>query len=147
MRSRSGKSWRWRAPGVTLVETIAGTALLGTLLVSIVVAKGRLAVQSRRSENRIRACAVLNDLLEHRWGDPNELRGNESGEAPGHKGWRWRTRILANEDALAVHAKVVAVEVFAPDQDDSLPSASIEILLPEKRPKEDDETQRRNDID
>jgi len=123
---------------VTLVETIAGTFLMGTLLVSILVAKGRLAVQERRAENQILACAVLSDLLEQRWPERDQLRSNSSGDVPGHEGWRWRTRILEDERGRTLHTKVVAVEVFAPNQDHPLPAVSVEILLPEERPREDE---------
>ena len=136
MRTRRDKSWRRRA-GATLVEALAGMVLLGTLLVAMLVAKGRLTIQAQRAENRLQACQVLDGLLEGWWPDRKALPRSDTGGVPERPGWRWRTQIVESQSADAMRAQVVAVEVFAPNTRDRLPAARVEILLPlEDKPQD-----------
>ncbi len=132
---RKCKIFSRRLPsGMTLVEVIVGTALLGTLLVSILLARGRLSVQTRRAEVRIEACAVLDGLLETWWSDRDRLPRAGEGAVPGRPGWSWRTRTVDREGAEVLRAEVVAVEVFRPAPGGGAsgepPAASVEILMP-----------------
>ncbi len=115
---------------MTLVEALIGTAMLGTLLASILIARGRLSIQSRRAIVRVQACAVLDELMATWWSDHEKLPRNGSGDVPEKPGWRWRTRIVPSEQAEALGAQVVAVEVFEADSDEAAPpGATVEILL------------------
>jgi len=127
---KSTRSSRRRPRGITLVEALLGTVLLGTLLVAIIVVKGRLTVQAARAEARVQACEALNDLLEGWWPDRESLPRDQAGEVPDRPRWRWQTRRVPNEEADAVRAEIVAVEVFAPDRRDTVPAARVELLLP-----------------
>ena len=49
--------------GLTLVEVVAGLALLATLLVTILLAFGAHAGQIRQAERRLEAIAVADELL------------------------------------------------------------------------------------
>ena len=129
MNKRHARSWR-KAPGVSLVEAVAGTVLLATLLVSILATQGRLKVRSRAVAQRAQAAEVIDELLRGWWEDlPSLPRGGE-GEAPGRPGWRWQTRTLERDDAAAVGGQVVQIDVFAPQWADASPTGRIEILLP-----------------
>ncbi len=104
--------------------------MLGTLLAAILIARGRLSVQARRAVVRVEACAVLDELMATWWSDREELPRNGSGDVPDRPGWRWRTRIVTSEQAEALGAQVVAVEVFETDSDEGAPpGAMVEILL------------------
>jgi len=121
--------------GVTLVEVLAATALMGTVLVSILLAGARMRAQASRADCRIEACKVADDLLAG-WGLQGEaLPRYGSGDVRGPGGWRWRTRVVENEAAAAIGAEVVALEVFAlnlPNSailSDAGPLVRVEILL------------------
>ena len=130
MRTKHDKRWRLPVSGVTLVEALAGSVLLGTLLVSILIAKGQLTIQARRAQDRLAACQVLDDFLEGWWPTRADAPHEAAGTVAGHAGWRWQMRRVTRETATALLAEVVAVEVFAPGQSDTTPAARVDILLP-----------------
>ena len=129
MRRKPAKYWR-QAPAMSLIEAVAGTVLLASLLVSVLAARDRLMVRSRVVAQRAQAAEVIDELLRDWWQDlPGLPRGGE-GEVPGRPGWRWRTATLEREDAAAVGGQVVQVDVFAPQWSDTSPTGRIEVLLP-----------------
>lgn len=130
MKMRRNTFWRPRARGFTLVEAMVGGLLMASLLVAILMAMGKMSVQSRRAEDRIAACAMLDTLLEQWWRDQRQLPRNKSGQVPGHAGWSWQTRTINNPDVQPLHAEVLAVELFSPQPVDSQPAARVELLLP-----------------
>ncbi len=100
---------------------------------SVLTAKVQLDGQSRRAAAKIEACQVLDGLLNQWWAAPDGLPLWDEGDVPGRDGWRWRTRVSPRLDAVALEAKVVAVEVFyqtTPDQKDKAPAAAVEVLVP-----------------
>ena len=139
MSKRFGTSWRRRARGVTLIEVLAGTALLGTLLVSVLVARGKLAEQSRHAAARIEACQVLDEFMETWWPQHAGQAPEGAGDIACRPGWRWQRRIVPNEPAHALRAAVVAVEVFAPGAAGVEPAASVEVLMSYEEMKSKDE--------
>ena len=121
---------RRRRRGTTLVEAVAGTALLGCLLVAILVAHGRMTVQASRASLRVEACRIADRLLADWWLDTDQLPRDGSGAVAGHPGWTWRTQRLANDTAAALKADAVALSLFGPGQPAGLPAARIELLVP-----------------
>lgn len=75
---------------LTLIEVVAGIALLATLLVSILTTHQLHADQVRSAQDRLTAIRLANDLLAT-WSVGGELPaiGTEE-ELPGMAGWRWR---------------------------------------------------------
>jgi len=127
-------SRRWAA-GLTLVEAACGMALLGGLLVGIILAGARLARQQGRAERRIEAAGIADALLAGWWAERDEFPRADTGDVPGEGGWRWRTRVVPRDDAAALGAEAVALEVFAPNAaTDDAPSIRVEVLLPRKEP-------------
>jgi len=121
--------------GTTLVEAMAGTALLGTLLVTLLIAASRLGLQTARAERRIEACRIADRLLEGWWTmKRDEFPRNASGAVPGVQGWRWRTTEVSNGDAITLGGHVVAVDIFAPMEETGTPEPAVrvELVLPEK---------------
>jgi len=142
MKTRFATSWRQRRRGVTLVEAVVGTALLGSLLVGILLADARQRRQTWRAGRRIEACAVADELLEQWWRQPDSLPRSDSGSVSGHEGWTWRTHTATSRDARRMRAEVVVLEIFAPDlsqaQDSAAaavlsrePAARVELLVPD----------------
>lgn len=75
---------------MTLVEVVAGLALMATLLVSILIAFGTHVGQVRAAENRMRAIAYADGLLSH-WLISGSLPAvGESGRIEGTDDLWWR---------------------------------------------------------
>ncbi len=109
---------------------MVGTVLLGTLLVSVLMARVQLNRQARQAQVSIQACQVLDELLRTWWADPSTLPRDAQGRVPNRPEWRWRTQTVQSQEAEALYSDVLAVEVFAPGQAESGPAAGVEILLP-----------------
>ena len=119
-------SWA-RRRGLTLVEVLAGTALLGTLLVSILLADGRCRRQSKAAEDRVAACRIADELLESWWAESDHPWKAGSGKVDGHDGWRWRTRQVERELPEALDCEVLAVDVIAPGEERA--AVTVELLV------------------
>ena len=137
------KYWRLRRGGVTLIETVAAVAILGSSLVSLVMASAKLTVQSRRAQDRIVACEIADNQLRNWWQDPKKLPRNASGQVPEYEGWTWRTRETENKQADDLRGRAVVLEIRSPAAKDSDPSVSVEIILPKKT----NDNKKRNDAD
>ena len=115
--------------GFTLVEVLAGSVLLGTLLVTMLVANARLTNQAARAELRVQGCRIADQLLAQWWVDPASFPSSDSGSIDTYPGWRWQTTALANMQAEALHAQAVRLALFAPGA--SLqPTTVVEFLAP-----------------
>lgn len=119
--------------GLTLVEVIAGLALLATLLASILVAFGSQAAQFRGARDRLMAVELADRLL-CEWNSQNAIPavGTEQ-TLHGTNDWRWR--IVAGDSANLAASGVssIRVEVFQFKQtgiDQVL--ASVDLLVPGK---------------
>lgn len=81
---------RCRRTGLTLIEVLAATVLLGVLLAGVVVASARHTRQTRLAQDRLAALEVADRLLT----DWVLVRGGAIDEAEGlvegRPGWRWR---------------------------------------------------------
>ncbi len=117
---------------MTLIEALAGTAVLATVLVSILIADARLRKQAHRSESRSQACEMAESLLAKFWEKPEEFPRTASGDIPGHPGWTWRTQPVKNDAADAMNSQVVVLEIFAPQLASQSPVVRVEVLLSEK---------------
>ena len=139
MKSRRGPSSRWRHRGVTLIETLVGALLLGTLLVSILLARGRMDIQARRAEDRLQAVSILEAVVEA-WWSAREFPPDGAGPILAAPGWHWRKTTIHSAEAEGLHAELVAVEVLANAAPDAPPAARLELLVPVKeKPKPKDE--------
>ena len=119
--------------GTTLVEALAGTALLGTLLVSVLMTSARVNGQSARAQQRIQACQLADSLLQQWWDKRDQMPRSGGGPIKEAKGWTWRTRTADSNEATALNAQIVVVEVYAPPvagEGRQSPAASVELLLP-----------------
>ena len=110
MNKMSRKSWN-HCHGMTLVEVVAGMALLGTLLVSIVMATSRLTAQSHLATRRVQAYQVADELLTEWWNDLENIPRNQSAMVPGYDDWRWQT-VTTDADIEGTDAELVTLEIF-----------------------------------
>ena len=112
MKRNFGASWM-RRRGATLVEAALGAALLGTLLVAMLMASGRLEADGARARLKSEACRMADQMLESWWQAPEKFPRTSEGAVPGDRGWRWRTRVVENEVAKTLKADMVALELFS----------------------------------
>src|SRR3954464_10234738 len=86
-----------RRAGVTLVEVLAGLVLLGTVLASVTIARGRFMRQWAQAEQRLTAVHAA-DALMARWmsGGPQAVPVPAQGQVDDLPGYVWRTRSVAN---------------------------------------------------
>jgi len=112
-----------------LIEAVAGTAVLGVVLVSLVVTSSNMASQRRRAEGTITACRIADELLGQWWAKRSGMDRNAAGEVPGHDGWRWRTRTRQTPEADALAGEVIVLDIFPPESE-GRPAATVEVLLP-----------------
>lgn len=123
-------------------------AILGTLLVSVIIANAKLMNLAGHSSQRVEACAVADELMEQWWADKDNLPRNGGGDVSGHDGWKWRTHVADTADDApeeCLKAEIVVVDVFAPDSPDDTPAVSLEFLL-QKKPEGKSDATARNDI-
>lgn len=119
--------------GLTLVETALAMALLGTLLVSVMLAGMRFQQQTRRAEQRINACQMADELLTQWWKKPDAFPREDSGAVPNHPDWRWRTQSRECTDSEDLRCQIVTLDVFgAEPTEDAKPAVSVDVLLPQK---------------
>lgn len=116
--------------GLTIVEVIAGLALLSTLLVSILVTYRAHAAQVRGAQDRLAAIEAADDLLTE-WSAAGVVPavGREE-RLPGDDGWAWR--IVAGQGDLIreLGIKTVRLEIFRLTADDPTEAlASVELLV------------------
>ena len=126
------RSSRRSQAGLTLVEVLAAVMLLGTVLVSGLMASARQRGQAADAERRLEACRIADELLAQWWSDPEGMPAADQGIVPGRGGWRWRTEVVRNGEAQVLNAQVVALTVFGGDVE-APPLVRIEVL----RPRED----------
>jgi len=118
-----------RRCGLTLVEVVGGTALLGTLLVSVLIAAGRLQVQRAASQRHLAACSIADRLLADWWPDRAKLPRSGGGTIEAEGGaYNWRTRVVANDAAEQLGGEVVRLEIFGQDED-VVPLVGVEVML------------------
>jgi len=135
MRRPCETSSRRRRAGITLVETIAGTALLGTLLASVLIAHAKIAVQARQSRQRMEACGIADELLRKWYAKPAQLPRDSSGTVEGKPLWRWQTRTIENSDAAKLGGELFALDVFADGMDQGR-GVHVELLAPKRQDKQ-----------
>jgi hypothetical protein len=134
---------------------IAGTAVMGTLLVVLLTTGANLTAQSAKATRTQQACRFADEFLESSWKDKSKFLTDQAGELPGHPGWTWRARLCDSQDFLTsgltsestggvpselmsvlmselkIHR--VGVDVFAPGAvAGDAPGASVEILVTDK---------------
>jgi type II secretory pathway pseudopilin PulG len=82
-----------RRSGITLIEVVVGLALLGSLLVMMVIAGGRLEKQRKISEEKLEAIAALDSLVSGFFssGFPPVP---SNGAVPGNDRWAWQLAIV-----------------------------------------------------
>ena len=113
--------------GATLIEVLAGLVVLGTVLSSVLIARGRFLRQYGDAQQKIAAARAADALLE-KWmtGPPETI---PLGEQPldGSADFRWRTQRIINPDAARLESQVIRLDILR--QRDAKPLVSVEFLV------------------
>jgi prepilin-type N-terminal cleavage/methylation domain-containing protein len=152
MKRKSGTSSA--CAGLTLVEVLAGMALLGTFLAAALVAGARLTAQRGDAERRLEALRVADELLEGWWRDVDNFPRHGEGRVSGRVTWHWTTRPVESEAARAIGCDVVALELrqataAGAGSTDGEPAVRVELVLPAEEEAEEageaDDAERQDD--
>jgi hypothetical protein len=108
---------------------LAGLVLLGTVLSSALIARGRFLRQWREADDTLSAARLAEPLLEEWMSMPaGTAPVPGEGPMPGSPQLRWRTMWLRNPAASRVGARLARVEVY-PAGDASGIRLAVEFLL------------------
>jgi hypothetical protein len=97
---------------MTLVEVIGGLALLATLLVALLLARGRFTHQAALADRRLAAIGAADALLTSWHQDPASLMRGGSGTIAGNDDLFWRTHIVDSPAVNQLDAQVVRLEIL-----------------------------------
>jgi hypothetical protein len=138
-RPPAPSSIRNRTSGTTLIEVLAGLLILGTLLVSVLIARGRFAAQMAQADHRAAAVRALDAQLTT-WlsGPPQNIPVGREGALADLPGTFWRTRVRREASADRLNAIVLNVLVFDRKAGalHQQPLFTVEILLHDERKPE-----------
>ena len=99
--------------GTTLIEVLAGLVVLGTLLTSVAMARGRFLRTWADADKRLRAAKAADVMLE-KWlaGPSDAISVPASGSLDGSPGCTWRTVLLRDPSAAKLQAVIVRLQVY-----------------------------------
>ena len=112
--------------GLTLVEVVAGLALMATLLVAMLSLKTRFTHQLGKSNLQLRGVAAADSLLTAWWADTSSFPINQSGAVASYPGFNWRTNLVANKAVAHLDSKVVRLDIT----DNATVVTSVDVMLP-----------------
>jgi hypothetical protein len=117
--------------GATLVEVVAGLALLASLLTALLLARARYSQQWVLANQRLAAVQLADELLAEWWTEPQELPRADQGVLDEQRGWKWRTQVIQNHAADSIGVEVIRLEILQEDPE-AIPLATLEIVLPQQ---------------
>jgi hypothetical protein len=114
---------------MTLIEIVAGLVILGTILASLAVARGRFARQWAAADQKLAAVKALDAQVAEWMNVPGAaVPLNRQGALADAPAYVWRTRVLREEPKLS--AIVVRVEALDRKHvSDRAPAASVDLLV------------------
>jgi hypothetical protein len=125
---------------MTLIETLAGLVILGTLLASLVVARSRYLHQWTLAGRRQQAIAAADALMTDWWPMPTQFPRQGAGQIA-DKNLKWKMHVINDPDAQKLEVQVVRLEVFeqrpaTTNQQDvadtaSVPLIYVDVVLPD----------------
>jgi hypothetical protein len=119
---------------MTLIELLAGLVVLGTVLASISLARGRFLRQWSEAEQRMQATRVVDRMLADWLGGPaDRVPVPGQGTLLGMKQHVWRTTPRRDRAVEDLGAMVVRLEVFERTESTAAsrrPVVSVDFVLP-----------------
>jgi prepilin-type N-terminal cleavage/methylation domain-containing protein len=132
-----------RRGGMTLIELLAGLVVLGTVLASVAVARGRFMRQWADADRKLLVTRAADAMLENWMIDPTRrvpLHGQ--GPLAGAPECDWQTAVLNEPESATLGAMTIRLSVFdrkpsypgAPRRTSSGPVLTVDLLV-HKMPK------------
>ena len=118
--------WKPRR-AMTLIEIVAGLVILGTILASLAIARGRFMRQWAAADRKLVAGKALDGLIAD-WMRVPLVPLNRQGALGDGKHFIWRTHTVRSPDAI-LSAAVVRVEVFDREEKLSAPILSVDLMV------------------
>jgi len=125
--------------GLTLIEVLAATVILGVLLVSVVLAKARYTRQATVADRQLAAIQAADDLLAEWWSAPSALAADAQGKVAADPSLLWRVQTVPNETADELAVRTVRLEILdAHSGADEQPLVFVDLLLPVEQHESED---------
>src|SRR5947207_3646711 len=104
---------RRRTRAMTLIEVLAGLVVLGTVLASVTIARGRFMRQTARAQQKLEAAHAVDTMLSG-WlaGPPGAIPVPAQGALEGADKLIWQTSWRPNIAAENLGARVVRLDVI-----------------------------------
>ena len=116
--------------GMTLIEVVAGIALLGTILTTTVLAQARLLRQHQRALVKLQAVEAVDRLLTQWSVAGHEIPVGSSGVLLETPQVSWRTRLQRNQTDGPLSVAVVELTAYAAsDPPDMPPLVRVELAI------------------
>lgn len=128
MTNRSRSCCNRYRKALSLIEVVVGLSLLGGLLVSVVIATSRIAVQNRAVQQRRHAIDALDRLLVGLENRSIGLQGKQAGPIPDFAALEWRAVPIENSTNLALLTRQVKITVV--DRQTGRALTSVELVVP-----------------
>lgn len=97
---------------MTLVEVVASLALMGSLMVTVILAQSRLTRQYHLARQKTHAVHLADELL-HGWANSREgIPRNGQGEVA-EMSLAWQTSTATVDDFLPLRAEKITLQVYA----------------------------------
>src|SRR5688572_24670797 len=135
--SRPRRTRTTSSAGLTLVEVVAGLALLSTLLVAVLTTKARATRQWSHAQRKLEAVVAADRLVTAWWQDLDRFPRRGGGRVPGGGGLAWRTAPVAKPELSGLAVSVIRLEVFdeaASGAAGRTALAAVEVVLDDARP-------------
>ena len=120
------------AAGFTLLEVVLALVLVATLLVSSLLALGRLRRGLQLANDRQQAITLADALLSGWHQSPQGIPLAASAPIADRAGWWWKTEVVANRIVFGQPQAIVRLQIVArsPNSFRETSLASVEVLRP-----------------
>lgn len=108
---RNSTSTSYICRGMTLIEVVAGLALMGTLVAAMLTAKSRFNGQYQHAQRVLASVDALDKLLAEQWPALSMIEQPEHGVFESPKNMVWRAYVVDSQAAADWHCRVIRVEV------------------------------------
>ncbi len=98
--------------GFTLLEVVVALALMGSILVTSLLAFSSHQKQLSMADKRLRATAICDALVTQLSSQPGGIRIPSQGVIPSEPNWFWRTRLVGSTNVATIPLDVIELEVL-----------------------------------
>lgn len=126
-----------RLRGATLIEVLAGLAILGSVTVALLLARGRLLEQQALAVQKLEGVQLADGLLAGWYAQYAGVPIDEAGQVPDYPGWSWKTEVSITDTVNTISTDVVQLQLFhhkepafSGDSPGRTPIIVVDLLIP-----------------